>query len=91
MWEWVLDFNSTLISEDSRTGKDPDRLLFCGSGAVGSRDRNDYASFMRIAFRSALSPRYTTASLGFRCARDAPAKRTLSAPDKASTSTRGQP
>ena len=69
IWEWVLDFNSTLISEDSRGGaKEADRLRFCGTGAVGSRDARDYPSFMRLAFRGSLLPRYTTAALGFRCA-----------------------
>lgn len=73
-WEWVLDFNSTLVSEDSRGGaREADRLRFCGVGAVGSRDARDYASFMRIAFRSALLPQYTTSALGFRCAASAPA------------------
>lgn len=71
VWEWVLDFNSTLVSEDSRSSKEADKLRFCGSGALGSKDQQDYASFMRIAFRSSLQPHYTTAALGFRCARDA--------------------
>lgn len=69
VWEWVLDFNSTLVSEDSRSSREADKLRFCGSGALGSNDKNDYASFMRIAYRSSLMPNYTTASLGFRCAR----------------------
>lgn len=43
---------------------------FCGAGAVTAADKNDYASFMRIAFRSSLKAGYTAGSLGFRCARD---------------------
>jgi sulfatase modifying factor 1 len=71
VWEWVLDFNSTLVSSDSRTGKSADRLQFCGAGAFVAGDKQDYASFMRLAFRSSLEARYTARTLGFRCARDA--------------------
>ncbi len=70
IWEWVLDFNSTLVSSDSRTGKSADRLQFCGAGAFVAGDKQDYASFMRLAFRGSLEARYTARTLGFRCARD---------------------
>ena len=73
VWEWVLDFNSTLVSGDSRTGASADRLQFCGAGALAAGDKQDYASFMRLAFRGSLEARYTTSALGFRCARDAEA------------------
>jgi formylglycine-generating enzyme required for sulfatase activity len=33
-------------------------------------DKQDYATFMRLAFRSSLEARYTMRTLGFRCARD---------------------
>ena len=72
VWEWVLDYNSTLVSSDSRGGKGADRLPFCGVGGLAVGAKDDYAGFMRFAFRSALEARYTTATLGFRCARDAP-------------------
>jgi formylglycine-generating enzyme required for sulfatase activity len=71
IWEWVLDFNSTLVSSDSRTGKSADRLQFCGAGAFVAGDKQDYASFMRLAFRGSLEARYTARTLGFRCARNA--------------------
>lgn len=71
VWEWVLDFNSTLVSGDSRTGASADRMQFCGAGALLAGDKQDYASFMRLAFRGSLEARYTTSALGFRCARDA--------------------
>jgi formylglycine-generating enzyme required for sulfatase activity len=71
VWEWVLDYNSTLVSGDSRSGKSADRLPFCGTGAFTAGDNEDYASFMRLAFRSSLEARYTTRALGFRCAGDA--------------------
>lgn len=70
VWEWVVDFNSTLVSNDSRTGKTVDRLEFCGAGAFAAGDKQDYGGFMRLAFRSSLEARYTTRNLGFRCARD---------------------
>jgi sulfatase modifying factor 1 len=71
VWEWVLDFNSTLVSGDSRTGASADRMQFCGAGALAAGDKRDYAGFMRLAFRGSLEARYTTSALGFRCARDA--------------------
>lgn len=73
VWEWVLDFNSTLVSGDSRSGASADRMQFCGAGALAAGDKQDYASFMRLAFRGSLEARYTTSALGFRCARDAEA------------------
>jgi sulfatase modifying factor 1 len=70
VWEWVLDFNGTLVSSDSRAGKSADRLQFCGAGAFVAGDKLDYAGFMRLAFRGSLKARYTARTLGFRCARD---------------------
>lgn len=73
VWEWVLDFNATMVSGDSRDGRSVDTMRFCGLGGLAADAKEDYASFMRIAFRSSLEARYTTANLGFRCARDAEA------------------
>jgi formylglycine-generating enzyme required for sulfatase activity len=70
VWEWVLDFNSTLADSDSRTGANADPQAFCGAGAIGLSDSRNYARFMRYAFRSSLSAAYTAQSLGFRCAKD---------------------
>jgi formylglycine-generating enzyme required for sulfatase activity len=69
VWEWVVDFGNALVSGDSRESGDPDTMRFCGAGALSAKDKDDYASFMRLAFRSSLQPAYTTPSLGFRCAR----------------------
>ncbi|HET7542806.1 MAG TPA: formylglycine-generating enzyme family protein [Polyangiaceae bacterium] len=66
VWQWVHDFNSTLVSSDSRSRGGEDRQTFCGAGAIGS-DSSDYASFMRMAFRSSLKADDTAQSLGFRC------------------------
>jgi formylglycine-generating enzyme len=70
VWEWVLDYNGTLVSNDSRTGTSAERLQFCGAGAFTAGDKQDYASFMRLAFRSSLEARYTARALGYRCAQD---------------------
>lgn len=70
IWEWVEDFNALLVSADSRDQNDPDKLKFCGAGAVSLKDRENYAVLMRIAFLSALEARSTARSLGFRCAAD---------------------
>jgi len=70
VWEWVLDFNNALVSSDSRDGKDADKSRFCGAGSLVASDKEDYATFMRMAFRGSLKANYTTSSLGFRCAAD---------------------
>jgi formylglycine-generating enzyme len=68
VWEWVEDFNALLVSSDSRDQNDPDKLKFCGAGAISLQDRDNFAVLMRIAFLSALEARSTARSLGFRCA-----------------------
>ena len=68
IWEWTRDFNTALVSGESRGDSGLDRALFCGSGSVGAADFRDYPGFMRFAFRSSLDGNYTVASLGFRCA-----------------------
>ncbi len=72
IWEWVLNFNTSLVTGESRGDSALERKFFCGSGSVGASDFKDYAAFMRFAFRSSLKYNYTTANLGFRCAKDAP-------------------
>ena len=69
VWEWVHDFNSTLIVGDSRGDDSLERKLFCGSGAMLASDVTNYAAFMRYAFRSSLKGTYCVASQGFRTAR----------------------
>lgn len=71
VWEWVDDFNTAMVTGESRADTGLDRDLFCGAGAVGAGDTTDYAAFMRAALRSSLKADNTTTSLGFRCARDA--------------------
>jgi formylglycine-generating enzyme required for sulfatase activity len=66
VWEWTRDFNSSLVTGESRADSALDRSLYCGSGAAGATDFDDYAAFMRFAFRSSLEARYTVGNLGFR-------------------------
>ena len=66
IWEWTLDFNSALVTGESRGDASLERSLYCGNGAVGASDFENYAAFMRYAFRSSLEARYTVANLGFR-------------------------
>jgi formylglycine-generating enzyme required for sulfatase activity len=70
VWEWVDDYNSALVTGESRADGGLERNLFCGSGSVSAKDREDYAAFMRLGFRSSLSACYTVPNLGFRCAKD---------------------
>jgi len=72
IWEWVEDFNSSLITGESRGDSAIERNLFCGGASLGAADPSDYAAFMRFAFRSSLQARFTVKNLGFRCAADAP-------------------
>ena len=74
VWEWVYDFGAALVASDDRERGDADRAKYCGAGAALARDPSQYATFMRLAFRSSLQARYTTANLGFRCAADLPRK-----------------
>ena len=70
VWEWVADFNSAMISDDSRGGDVLDRRFFCAAGSQGAQDVDDYPAFMRYAFRSSLKADYCIHDLGFRCAKD---------------------
>lgn len=69
VWEWVLDFNANLVADDGRDPSPGGGALFCGAGAAKATDPNDYATFMRYAFRDSLRAHYTLRDLGFRCAR----------------------
>ena len=66
-WEWTEDFNSALVSGESRADSSIDQKLFCAAGTVGSADPSDYAAFMRYGFRSSLKANYSLPNLGFRC------------------------
>jgi formylglycine-generating enzyme required for sulfatase activity len=68
VWEWVDDFNTSMVTGESRADTGLERNLFCGSGAAGARDPSDFPAFMRAGFRSSLRANYTVPNLGFRCA-----------------------
>lgn len=70
VWEWTSNFNSVMLSNESRNS-DGDRNLFCGSASIGATDLMNYAAFMRYAFRGSIKANYSIKNLGFRCARDA--------------------
>lgn len=69
VWEWVDDFNASLVTGESREDTGLNRGLFCGAGSVAFSDFRDYAAFMRFAFRGSLRGNYCVKNLGFRCAR----------------------
>lgn len=69
-WEWTLDFNTALVTGESREDSSLNRDKFCGSGALGAKDKLDYGAFMRFGFRSSLKGNYTIGNLGFRCVKN---------------------
>jgi len=66
VWEWVDDFNSVLLTDDSEGSE---RNLYCGAASIGVRDFTNYPAFMRAGFRSSLRADYVMPDLGFRCAK----------------------
>ena len=74
VWEWVDDFNTAMVTGESRADTDRDQSLFCGGASATASDTSDYAAFMRQALRSSLTARQGTSTLGFRCAADAGAE-----------------
>ncbi len=74
VWEWVEDYQTAMVTGDARGDSDLERGLFCGAGAVGAARPEDYAAFMRLAFRASLRAQYCGRNLGFRCAQDLAAR-----------------
>lgn len=70
VWEWVFDFNASMVAGARRGAEERITGLFCGGASVSARDPRDYAAFMRYAMRSSLTGRYTARNVGFRCAYD---------------------
>jgi formylglycine-generating enzyme required for sulfatase activity len=75
VWEWTLDFNDVVVSDDSRmAGSGADAAshdVFCASAALGASNLTNYPAFLRAAMRAGLNGRATLDGLGFRCATDA--------------------
>ncbi|HEX4922550.1 MAG TPA: formylglycine-generating enzyme family protein [Bdellovibrionales bacterium] len=70
VWEWTSDFNSSMVTGESREDTGLSRSMFCGAGSIGATNPSDYATFMRFAFRTSLKGNYALPALGFRCAKD---------------------
>lgn len=70
VWEWTEDFNSVMISGESRNDSAKNESLFCSGAAVTTSDLTNYAAFMRYAMRGSLKADYSVNNLGFRCAKD---------------------
>lgn len=70
IWEWTYDFNSVMMSGESRKDNSVNESLFCAGAAVTSSDLRNYAAFVRYALRGSLKANYTLNNLGFRCAKD---------------------
>jgi sulfatase modifying factor 1 len=70
IWEWSSDFNSVIMTSDNRDDGDKSKSLYCASGSIGARTKEDYAAFVRYSLRSSLEANYSLSNLGFRCAYD---------------------
>lgn len=70
VWEWTSDFNSILLTGESRSDVTTDKNLFCGSGSLNASDLMNYAAFIRYAFRGSTKANYAVKNLGFRCVKD---------------------
>ncbi len=69
VWEWTQDFNSFLVTDESRGDSSDESGLFCGGGSMAAKDTSDYPKYLRYGFRSSLKASFTVPNLGFRCAR----------------------
>lgn len=70
IWEWTDDFNSVMITGESRKDQTTNENLFCSGAAVTTDDLKNYAAFIRFAMRGSLKANYTVNNLGFRCVKD---------------------
>lgn len=69
IWEWVEDFNSVFVTGESREDSSFNKDMFCGAGGLSGANKENYAAFMRFAFRSGLKGNSAVWNLGFRCVR----------------------
>lgn len=70
VWEWSSDFNSVMITGESRNNNQNDENLFCAGASLTASDLKNYAAFIRFAMRGSLKANYCILNLGFRCAKD---------------------
>lgn len=67
VWEWTRDFNSVIISSDSRDKSNVNGKFFCAAGSIGSVDPNNYSAFVRYSIWSSLKAKFCLKNVGFRC------------------------
>lgn len=72
IWEWTEDFNSVMMTGESRKDNTVNETLFCAGASVTSSDLRNYAAFIRFAMRGSMKANYTVNNLGFRCVKDLP-------------------
>jgi len=72
IWEWVEDFNTVFISGESRADQGELKQFYCAAGSSAASDENkeNYAAFLRYAFRGSLEADFSVGNLGFRTAKD---------------------
>lgn len=70
VWEWTRDFNSVIVSTDSREKSNQDGKLFCAAGSIGNVDPSNYSAFVRYSMWSSLQAKFCLRNLGFRCVKD---------------------
>ena len=70
IWEWTEDFNSVMMTGESRKDNTVNETLFCAGASVTSSDLRNYAAFIRFAMRGSMKANYTVNNLGFRCAKN---------------------
>ncbi|MEO8617009.1 MAG: formylglycine-generating enzyme family protein [Luteolibacter sp.] len=71
VWEWTSNFVSAMTSGEARADGTLSVQQFCGGGGADPNQATEYASFMRMAFRSSLKGDFCLPGLGFRGAKDA--------------------
>ncbi len=71
IWEWTSNFVSAMTSGEARSDGTLSAQQFCGGGGADPNQATEYASFMRMAFRSSLKGDFCLPGLGFRGAKDA--------------------
>lgn len=70
VWEWTANFVTAMTSGEARSDGSLSAQQFCGGGGADASQATEYASFMRMAFRSSLKGNYCLPGLGFRGAKD---------------------
>lgn len=70
VWEWTRDFNSVIVSTDSRDKSNQDGQLFCAAGSIGNVDPSNYSAFVRYSIWSSLQAKFCLKNVGFRCLKE---------------------